>query len=543
MATERPDAVASATSIGGTNISTLSSNRYLHKCRYDSCKPRWSAFAEVDEEEEDLNKRTVHVPIIHHHELVNHSWVTSAITIQDPDMRHILLEVLHGYQDFDPALEDWKFSPPFRPLVHRWDLLKTIELKLPVGSLKNAAKALSSFLTPRIASSIASLAQTKKAGKVNFDNVWQVFPPGCFVMTKIFCEDVICRVVQYTLNEDILNPHWQIDVEYIDWDGESTGFVTTNVNIPKFKHFKKVTSLPVYPISFLDDLEKTKERFIERGRKFERLRGYRYRLCSGTKVLLETEKPELKPIAAKVCIDAYSYYQSYNPTKPSLRTLIVKEKQATLDQAEIDDSEDSDTPFESAFSIAPVEIAVTTREADQRSEILEPLGDEQCLMTTAWMKGFDLKSKVWCELRVNDLQEIAWNDDAFDKLVLPKGEKELAWSFVENKILSKGRFDDFISDKGRGLIILMFGPPGVGKTFTAEAIAERSRVPLYSVSAGDLGTEPAEVELALDRALELCRMWNAMLLLDEADIFLGARTNDNLARNELVSSKTSMCFY
>lgn len=30
-------------------------------------------------------------------------------------------------------------------------------------------------------------------------------------------------------------------------------------------------------------------------------------------------------------------------------------------------------------------------------------------------------------------------------------------------------------------------------------------------------------------------MWNAMLLLDEADVFLGARTDDGLTRNELVS--------
>ena len=57
------------------------------------------------------------------------------------------------------------------------------------------------------------------------------------------------------------------------------------------------------------------------------------------------------------------------------------------------------------------------------------------------------------------------------------------------------------------------------------------------MSAGVLGTKPEEMEKSLDRALELCRLWNAMLLLDEADVFLGARTNDGLARNELVSSK------
>lgn len=81
----------------------------------------------------------------------------------------------------------------------------------------------------------------------------------------------------------------------------------------------------------------------------------------------------------------------------------------------------------------------------------------------------------------------------------------------------------------------MFGPPGVGKTYTAEAVAERSRVPLYGMSAGTLGTKPQAVEAALDRALELCRLWGAMLLLDEADVFLSARSDADLARSELVA--------
>ena len=61
------------------------------------------------------------------------------------------------------------------------------------------------------------------------------------------------------------------------------------------------------------------------------------------------------------------------------------------------------------------------------------------------------------------------------------------------------------------------------------------------MSAGVLGTKPKEVEQSLDRALELCRLWNAMLLIDEADVFLGTRTNDALIRNELISSKRQDC--
>lgn len=242
-------------------------------------------------------------------------------------------------------------------------------------------------------------------------------------------------------------------------------------------------------------------------------------------------------VSGKVCIDAYAYYRSCNIVKPSLRPLAAVK---TLDEdddhaAAVDDDTLNSDNFKSAFTVAQVETSSKAKGPAERIEELTPLTDDELLMTTPWMKGFDLKSKGFCELNVSEVQDMIWNDEAFDKLVLPGGEKELAWTFVENKSQSTSDFDDFVADKGRGLIILMFGPPGVGKTFTAEAVSERSRVPLYSMSAGDLGVKPAEVEAALERALELCRMWNAMLLLDEADVFLGERTSESLARNELVS--------
>lgn len=219
--------------------------------------------------------------------------------------------------------------------------------------------------------------------------------------------------------------------------------------------------------------------------------------------------------------------------KPKLRSLYKEDVEDEKDDDE--DAQMSDTPYDTEFSVAETETTPVAKGPTERVEDLRPFTEEHLLLTSPWLKGFDLKSKEWCELQVDDLADMTWNDEAFDKLVLPGGEQELAWAFVENKSISKAGFDDFIPDKGRGLIILMFGPPGVGKTFTAEAVAERSRVPLYMMSAGDLGVQPSDVEKALERALELCRIWNAMLLLDEADVFLGARTNESLARNELVS--------
>lgn len=75
----------------------------------------------------------------------------------------------------------------------------------------------------------------------------------------------------------------------------------------------------------------------------------------------------------------------------------------------------------------------------------------------------------------------------------------------------------------------------MGKTLTAEAVAENLRVPLHTLSSGDLGSEAWEVENGLSEILELVARWNAILLLDECDVFLEARTTADLQRNKVVS--------
>lgn len=56
------------------------------------------------------------------------------------------------------------------------------------------------------------------------------------------------------------------------------------------------------------------------------------------------------------------------------------------------------------------------------------------------------------------------------------------------------------------------------------------------VSAGELGTEQKKLEDCLKRLFQLARNWNAVLLLDEADVYLEKRATENVARNALVSA-------
>jgi SpoVK/Ycf46/Vps4 family AAA+-type ATPase len=149
--------------------------------------------------------------------------------------------------------------------------------------------------------------------------------------------------------------------------------------------------------------------------------------------------------------------------------------------------------------------------------------------------GYSLKQKKWLGFYIDQVSEIEWDPHAFDSLVLPTGQKELVLAFSESHLQNREAFDDVISGKGRGMIMLLAGPLGVGKTLTAEAMAEHMRCPLHSITSGDLGSTPGEVERALSRILELVARWNAVLLIDECDVFLEARTTHDLERNKMVS--------
>lgn len=102
--------------------------------------------------------------------------------------------------------------------------------------------------------------------------------------------------------------------------------------------------------------------------------------------------------------------------------------------------------------------------------------------------GFSLFDKKWCFFAVDFISDVEFNDTAFKQLLLPKNHKELVHALVKNH--GSDDFDDLIKGKGKGLVFVLHGAPGVGKTFTAESIADNVRKPLYVVSSGELGVEP-----------------------------------------------------
>ncbi|KAK8022041.1 AAA family ATPAse [Apiospora rasikravindrae] len=184
----------------------------------------------------------------------------------------------------------------------------------------------------------------------------------------------------------------------------------------------------------------------------------------------------------------------------------------------------------------PDKVESTYDKWPQRLDATKELPQDCELLLPSFIEGFHLGSKKWVVLNVSGfLPQVDWNKNAFRQLVLDEKTKEMIYALVDVQKSRDKAMDDIIKGKGNGLILLLHGSPGTGKTLTAESVAEIAEKPLYRVTCGDIGTDAKGVEEYLQTVLYLGKIWDCVLLLDEADVFLEERTMADLARNSLVS--------
>ncbi|MCJ7747854.1 MAG: ATP-binding protein [Desulfobacterales bacterium] len=143
---------------------------------------------------------------------------------------------------------------------------------------------------------------------------------------------------------------------------------------------------------------------------------------------------------------------------------------------------------------------------------------------------FDLRRHLRLKIHVDYLSEYIYDTEISEKLILPKYLKDLVAMLIEHKGTT---FNDIIEGKGGGAVVLLCGPPGTGKTLTAEVYAEAEQKGLYSVQCSQLGTDPEYLEDELLKIFTRTQRWGAVLLLDEADVYVRSRGSD-LDQNAIV---------
>ncbi len=166
--------------------------------------------------------------------------------------------------------------------------------------------------------------------------------------------------------------------------------------------------------------------------------------------------------------------------------------------------------------------------AEQQADIPKGLFTQLPVHGYLFMFHLDLHHHVW--VHVDDLAAYAYQPELKGKLVLPPEQTDLIDILTaEMDVL----MDDIVAGKSGGTTVLCAGPPGVGKTLTAEVYAEIIGRPLYRVHSGQLGLNVASMETALKDALTRAQRWGAVMLIDEADVYIKKR-DDNITMNAVV---------
>ena len=290
------------------------------------------------------------------------------------------------------------------------------------------------------ATDIEKMQQLKEEGCVTFDYLQHLFVTGAKVVTtRSGIQDMLVggKVSSTRYGETWCGRFFEVKYEVIKSNGKKFYIDKECVRMPAFGGTKLISQLPIRLLA--GDTEAV---LTARGRKVAAYSiGHHYLdYGEGGNMIKETWcGPRLTRAQGRVMIDAVTF-ATINPN-----SCMIRDSGSEDDALQVD--------------------------------------EDKLYMCYPTLLGFSFVAKVWGEIDVSKVTEIAYDEDAFASLVLAPEKKTLIHSLVTNY---QTGFTDVISGKGGGCIFLLHGQPGTGKTLTAEAIAELLHRPLYSVSLGEL---------------------------------------------------------
>lgn len=510
-------------------------------------------------------------------------YMETVVDIKSKYLKEALTKVMDGVKGVSLVQETAVVDPNmlFLYLEETRQYMKELKQSAKTEKKKKARKSaatkaahlrvLIKYLDTDYAETKKTLYPLLEANMITFELLWALFKPNTIAYTPTYGNQDEPRAfkIEYATKESsFMKGQWySIEGRYLEYDGKSFGMGTMAADVESFKGARKITGLSCYPLKYHREADNIRAKLIERGKKFVALRGMNYRFHKGMAFYKKKRSVIKVNINGRVMIDP-AIHRRINPNYP-ISTVRPKDPDI-LDTSDEDDdgccccsmsgSEsdngnahdryDSDTP-RIKYKVVQDEKGrprVVEVEVDENGNVIQKekidevqssdreFTEEELLISSPVVLGFAFSEKLWLEFSISGVSDIEWNEDAFNSLVLPDEQKSVVKALVESHTFHAAQnIDDVIQGKGKGLVAVLHGPPGTGKTLTAEGIAELLKRPLYMVSAGELGTDSRTLEAELNKILDIAHSWGAVLLLDEADIFLEKRTIQDIHRNALVS--------
>jgi SpoVK/Ycf46/Vps4 family AAA+-type ATPase len=409
--------------------------------------------------------------------------------------------------------------------------------------------------------------------KIPFSELWHIFRPGDEVITAQKPINAY-RVLHVTGGRPYLSPpeeknddskskksyrlpekssDFVVNCYQVDFDGNKFGPVAHSFSIQKYDGLRDITTLLVYPLKFAKNSSEIRETLSANGQTFLDVSRGGHVQYRGLNL------HELEEIDSEIVVDFHAaLWDSQDKDKNwQFKIDFGIQPPAGANKAEVimisSDGCSLLNCCENDFVFNDLTLDLKRMEdflmdktwlTDVRNLSDDPndIPREDLILFPYRLFAFVLKDRKWAVVDINNVKKVPEpKDEAWNLLVLPKGHKAMVYSLVQAHFRDRQRVGaedemraDLIRGKGKGLIILLHGAPGVGKTSTAECVAELCRRPLYPITCGDLGITAVEVETRLKRIFIQAQKWKCVLLLDEADVFLSERQSD-VKHNSLVS--------
>ncbi|OBT86393.1 hypothetical protein VE02_05287 [Pseudogymnoascus sp. 03VT05] len=358
----------------------------------------------------------------------------------------------------------------------------------------------------------------QKDGHITYDLLWALFKPNTLVYTKCFVTGKP-RCVKYDFGEERKTnsgvKYFHVAGRYLDFDGKVLGEAVIHLSIEKFRGAKRIDTLEVFPLHCHPNESDAREQLLKCGHRFLRLTGINHVEYHGKAFYMEKGRPIEVTINGRIMVDP-AHFKETNPNykKPSITEPSMSATDIWL-FLDVGGTTETSTDVVKNIGKKSAEVA----------------GDD-VLLCSPTVLGFSLDKKLWLEFAVDDIEDIKWQPAALAHLQIPDKKKKAIQALSKAHMTRRSSTVLMISLLGKARAST--GPPGVGKTSTAEVLSEHLQKPLYLVSAGELGTSAESVEARLPGIFQRASRWNALLLLDEADVYLEQRSPLEIIRNAIV---------
>ncbi|RYC92377.1 hypothetical protein BFJ63_vAg4743 [Fusarium oxysporum f. sp. narcissi] len=429
------------------------------------------------------------------------TWEVRTIWINNPALQAVLYDVFRGYPDVSCGGEVLEFKAPFVPLIHRWEQLCKLAGVNAGSEIQKLMKLFVDMLKNELRDTLSRVKRIKETGCASWEDLKFVFKPAQLFFRS---EAPIAAGISRKYGGGHLSVH------QIAWTGSDYSTVKSTFVVPTFHSTRPLSDLIVRPVWACpeNDIKALKAALIRRGPRLTFLSKNEW----GNQERIIPKEPRLpiQPTEGRVIVDADGCNDDWSRYVGPLYELNLHSAM----KADGNDSKAStpDDHQESQEASDP-----KSEEGDDSNR----LTDEEAMLTVSTVNCFSIERKVWCYAEIDHLTDIEWNTEAINSLVIDEAEKRLLVGFVgATKNGQLQHFDDFVHGKGSLLLA---------------NVSENLKRPLYRIDTSDLGMDTSKLECNLKTALDRCARWDAILLLDEADVFLEKRTSSNLTQNEMTT--------